>query len=133
MHVNHTLYHANSMMLIVNFKYFLLLGIQIQRLLALGSTRSIWLSINRCESHRSRNEYIISCVSNVWYLSSVNWHPASRIWCCYCCSVHEVIVMLSIVLVLILELWLLCVFVAVVICHISFIWYSYCSFLIMTV
>jgi len=133
LHVNHSLNHANSMMLIVNFKYFLLLSIQVQRLLALGSIRSIRLSVNCCESHWSRNEYVISCISSDWNLSSFNWHSAGCIRCCNSCPVHEIILMLSIVLILILELWLLSVFIAIVICHISFIWYSNCSFLIMTV
>lgn len=132
MHIYHPLHHSYSVMLVIDFKYFLLLSIQIQLLLALWSIWSIWLSVNCCESHWSWHEYVISCVSDNWNLSSFNWDSSCCVWSCDICSVHKVIVVLSIMLILVLEL-LLCVFVTVVICHIPFVWYSDSSFLIMTV
>lgn len=132
MHIYHSLHHSYSVMLIIDFKYFLLLCIQIQLLLALWSVWSIWLSVNCCESHWSWYEYVISCISNDWNLPSINRDSTCCIWSCNVCSVHKVIVVLSIMLILVLEL-LLGIFVTVIVCHISFVWYSDCSFLIMTV
>ena len=78
LHIYHPLHHSYSMMLIIDFKYFLLLSIQIQLLLALWSIWSIWLSVNCCESHWSWHEYVISCISNNWNLPSFNLDSA----CC---------------------------------------------------
>jgi hypothetical protein len=132
LHIYHTLYHTYSVMLIVNFKNFLLLSVQIHLLLTLWSIWSIRLSVNCCESHWSRHKNVIICITYNRNLTSFYWNSTCCIWCCNASSVYKIIVVLSIMLILILEL-LLCVFIAIVISDISFIWYSNRSFLIVTV
>lgn len=128
-------------MIIGHFKYLLLLSSQALVCVALITDCFLLLPVHGCKPHGSWHKYvvIIILIGHIHYSAvSLSAGHVASIWRLHVRRVHEVIMMLSQVLIELLEvlelLWLR-VFIAVVghVAPVSTGWTSDCSFLVVTV